>query len=122
MVVARFVFSSRRRQTRCALVTGVQTVALPVSDILAGHGDRPLALDSPQDLPGIVPIFGRVTDFGRRDDRQARAADAVDAVRGQGDVEGEIEDVFLQTHVLLVRFAVTADLDVDAIAEESLEE
>src|SRR3546814_8566671 len=28
---ALFVFSSRRRQTRCALVTGVQTCALPIS-------------------------------------------------------------------------------------------
>src|SRR3546814_3485489 len=26
-----FCFSSRRRQTRCALVTGVQTCALPIS-------------------------------------------------------------------------------------------
>src|SRR3546814_9719636 len=32
MVVAWFfVFSSRRRHTRCALVTGVQTCALPIS-------------------------------------------------------------------------------------------
>src|SRR3546814_20527510 len=30
-----FFFSSRRRQTRCALVTGVQTCALPISDTLA---------------------------------------------------------------------------------------
>src|SRR3546814_1832811 len=27
-----FFFSSRRRHTRCALVTGVQTCALPISD------------------------------------------------------------------------------------------
>src|SRR3546814_9275576 len=27
-----FCFSSRRRHTRCALVTGVQTCALPISD------------------------------------------------------------------------------------------
>src|SRR3546814_3762021 len=27
-----FVFSSRRRHTRCALVTGVQTCALPICD------------------------------------------------------------------------------------------
>src|SRR3546814_3093174 len=27
-------FSSRRRHTRCALVTGVQTCALPISDLL----------------------------------------------------------------------------------------
>src|SRR3546814_4287779 len=31
-----FVFSSRRRHTRCALVTGVQTCALPIS---ADYGD-----------------------------------------------------------------------------------
>src|SRR3546814_11708384 len=30
-----FVFSSRRRQTRCALVTGVQTCALPISPLIA---------------------------------------------------------------------------------------
>src|SRR3546814_15360067 len=31
-----FFFSSRRRHTRCALVTGVQTCALPISE---QHGD-----------------------------------------------------------------------------------
>src|SRR3546814_1287625 len=30
-----FVFSSRRRHTRCALVTGVQTCALPISPVRA---------------------------------------------------------------------------------------
>src|SRR3546814_7137708 len=30
-----FFFSSRRRHTRCALVTGVQTCALPISVIIA---------------------------------------------------------------------------------------
>src|SRR3546814_9185471 len=34
-----FFFSSRRRHTRCALVTGVQTCALPIS-IIAGHSER----------------------------------------------------------------------------------
>src|SRR3546814_8967802 len=29
-----FFFSSRRRHTRCALVTGVQTCALPIFDVL----------------------------------------------------------------------------------------
>src|SRR3546814_1388393 len=29
-----FVFSSRRRHTSCALVTGVQTCALPISQLL----------------------------------------------------------------------------------------
>src|SRR3546814_10011299 len=30
MLICCFVFSSRRRHTRCALVTGVQTCALPI--------------------------------------------------------------------------------------------
>src|SRR3546814_4977077 len=34
-----FFFSSRRRHTRCALVTGVQTCALPISGRL-GHAGR----------------------------------------------------------------------------------
>src|SRR3546814_3456424 len=43
-----FFFSSRRRHTRCALVTGVQTCALPISlpdrgsqPAAAGHRQRP---------------------------------------------------------------------------------
>src|SRR3546814_2570522 len=35
-----FFFSSRRRHTRCALVTGVQTCALPISRCCAAAGDR----------------------------------------------------------------------------------
>src|SRR3546814_9490426 len=50
---SRFVFfSSRRRHTRCALVTGVQTCALPISagGMLGPSGDRPLhaGRDRPQ--------------------------------------------------------------------------
>src|SRR3546814_13557055 len=32
-----FFFSSRRRHTRCALVTGVQTCALPIYDVVGDH-------------------------------------------------------------------------------------
>src|SRR3546814_819069 len=42
-----FFFSSRRRHTRCALVTGVQTCALPIYPVApARHG--PVAGDDPQ--------------------------------------------------------------------------
>src|SRR3546814_4506692 len=34
VVICLFFFSSRRRHTRCALVTGVQTCALPIFDEL----------------------------------------------------------------------------------------
>src|SRR3546814_20584914 len=36
-----FFFSSRRRHTRCALVTGVQTCALPATSIAAVRGEAP---------------------------------------------------------------------------------
>src|SRR3546814_7462912 len=42
--VCFFFFSSRRRHTRCALVTGVQTCALPISHVAT--------------LPDTVPIWG----------------------------------------------------------------
>src|SRR3546814_12270255 len=37
MIDLFFCFSSRRRHTRCALVTGVQTCALPISLAASGH-------------------------------------------------------------------------------------
>src|SRR3546814_4055616 len=47
--------SSRRRHTRCALVTGVQTCALPISFLGSGSGTRPPAWD-----PGDIPSFCRL--------------------------------------------------------------
>src|SRR3546814_5616759 len=40
MCMHMFFFSSRRRHTRCALVTGVQTCALPICDIDVKEADR----------------------------------------------------------------------------------
>src|SRR3546814_3012387 len=37
-MICVFFFSSRRRHTSCALVTGVQTCALPISGLAAGLG------------------------------------------------------------------------------------
>src|SRR3546814_26310 len=42
-----FLFSSRRRHTRCALVTGVQTCAPPISDVIQ-------FLDQPADVADAV--------------------------------------------------------------------
>src|SRR3546814_8356169 len=41
-MLAWFFFSSRRRHTRCALVTGVQTCALPISWSRKAHWSRPV--------------------------------------------------------------------------------
>src|SRR3546814_4068017 len=76
-VVFMFLFSSRRRHTRCALVTGVQTCALPIwmpatsAVVLGILGARPLlgsfdqAFQFIQDYtgfftPGIVVIFVQI--------------------------------------------------------------
>src|SRR3546814_3495699 len=42
-MISYFFFSSRRRHTRCALVTGVQTCALPILQLLIDKGYHPLA-------------------------------------------------------------------------------
>src|SRR3546814_14623608 len=47
-----FFFSSRRRHTRCALVTGVQTCALPIATIFEGVDDE--VLDQLQELRAVA--------------------------------------------------------------------
>src|SRR3546814_18421173 len=67
MCIIKFFFSSRRRHTRCALVTGVQTCALPIYQSMleeaileakaGGTLDRPRDF-SPQitvDAPILIP-------------------------------------------------------------------
>src|SRR3546814_2183432 len=60
------VFSSSRRHTRCALVTGVQTCALPISriDMLRRHHQGRLealmnALHRPHTVPETLPLLFR---------------------------------------------------------------
>src|SRR3546814_10037576 len=48
-----FFFSSRRRHTRCALVTGVQTCALPISRAGAGVPDAPSARGRDRSAAGV---------------------------------------------------------------------
>src|SRR3546814_6477990 len=53
MSVILFFFSSRRRHTRCALVTGVQTCALPISAVCF---DAEIVAHSPH-FSGVAPPF-----------------------------------------------------------------
>src|SRR3546814_19274477 len=64
-----FFFSSRRRHTRCALVTGVQTCALPISNAIVGNQDfvehaawetcpRQVGIECSQ-LAGLMGISGQ---------------------------------------------------------------
>src|SRR3546814_2640852 len=51
MLLSVFFFSSRRRHTRCALVTGVQTCALP---IFTGSSVNYIAFTGSQSVAAIV--------------------------------------------------------------------
>src|SRR3546814_8012229 len=60
MLVCCFVFSSRSRHTRCALVTGVQTCALPIS--LAGEGARRADGGGPEPVNNRMPGYFECAD------------------------------------------------------------
>src|SRR3546814_5263653 len=68
MVLLLLFFSSRRRHTRCALVTGVQTCALPIR-VLGGHhgvgGADPAVHDARRALGRDAPA-GAAGALGRR--------------------------------------------------------
>src|SRR3546814_6814212 len=71
-----FVFSSRRRHTRCALVTGVQTCALPICAKGAGGGDHALGLAAaePEAAVGVeVAEVAHAVDDAGTSARCARA-------------------------------------------------
>src|SRR3546814_2959715 len=57
-----FFFSSRRRHTRCALVTGVQTCALPIF----GLEPRPFRDEVGRELVGSLPADDLVERLQRR--------------------------------------------------------
>src|SRR3546814_499478 len=80
MMVCLFFFSSRRRHTRCALVTGVQTCALPIfRGDLHGHDAqvdarcearrRPVRFEGARYLPRHAGSEGRRNDGRARADR-----------------------------------------------------
>src|SRR3546814_15077229 len=82
-----FLFSSRRRHTRCALVTGVQTCALPISETAEAElRARGLVYDgvleapkgeTPEDWePVELPLF-RSTQFGDDQDRPIKKSNGI---------------------------------------------
>src|SRR3546814_3326091 len=70
--ICYFFFSSRRRHTRCALVTGVQTCALPIY--------RPRVAVDTQVYGGVVVAFGT--------QRRLQAADVIFRAAPEADGGG----------------------------------
>src|SRR3546814_3062929 len=64
VIVCLFFFSSRRRHTRCALVTGVQTCALPIW-LISATGFQPLGL-WPFALLALTGLMALVLGAGTR--------------------------------------------------------
>src|SRR3546814_2558041 len=60
----RFFFSSRRRHTRCALVTGVQTCALPISPLLMGAGFAALPATAADKTLTVYTYDAFTSDWG----------------------------------------------------------
>src|SRR3546814_15832137 len=89
-----FFFSSRRRHTRCALVTGVQTCALPFSGVAPDIDARSAgAAEIGSDAGGKVRLGGdglrfRAERACRADGAGALAAESARR-RGEGGAGGE---------------------------------
>src|SRR3546814_4523226 len=89
-------FSSRRRHTRCALVTGVQTCALPIYRYTLTLVGRAFEAIGERDWAGIyldraaAPERGAATPFGTDDSIAILAAAADDA---PGDPQAAVDYV-----------------------------
>src|SRR3546814_16186583 len=83
-------FSSRRRHTRCALVTGVQTCALPICDFVAGCkaiGMAPLRIAFSQVLPNalasVVSLVGVLVAAAIRSEERRVGKECVSTCRSR---------------------------------------
>src|SRR3546814_5715403 len=100
-----FFFSSRRRHTRCALVTGVQTCALP---ILFSE----LKLEGIADLGPHLDLHADLIDFANASVRITKANQAAVALFGADDaaaLTGPVAKVFAASpetarRVMIARF------------------
>src|SRR3546814_10737975 len=76
-----FVLSRRRRHTRCALVTGVQTCALPISDVpclceTLDEQDRKAADDQcPGDDDGVFEHYFDIVAEGEAEDHRRKKSE-----------------------------------------------
>src|SRR3546814_2050823 len=76
-----FFFSSRRRHTRCALVTGVQTCALPISRHEALS--RPGRWHPPEIPPCDTGIVGRLANRQVRSEERRVGKECVSTCRSR---------------------------------------
>src|SRR3546814_2152972 len=88
-----FFFSSRRRHTRCALVTGVQTCALPISSHMRGWPSAASARPSPvpsqaMRVLGVRMVSGAGWVIDRAHSKRAKARQSGLRMMGGRDGSG----------------------------------
>src|SRR3546814_10731399 len=84
IVFSCFFFSSRRRHTRCALVTGVQTCALPI--FFAGARGAAGAAPSAEATAGVPVGMVSAGRDSRRGGRSSRASREIGRASCRGRV------------------------------------
>src|SRR3546814_16305147 len=87
-----FFFSSRRRHTRCALVTGVQTCALPIYAGQGGFGAVLLDELGPLHERGDHLVLGDDGDVLALDEQVAALVAGGDADVGVARLAGTVDD------------------------------
>src|SRR3546814_10843850 len=98
-----FFFSSRRRHTRCALVTGVQTCALPISrpadeNLVAAIADQRVRKAGPDEtLDAVEPVALGVTAIARAGLEVDRDGTRVGAVVDRIDAAPSDQDIGART-------------------------
>src|SRR3546814_16752849 len=111
-----FLFSSRRRHTRCALVTGVQTCALPISLVhLLEVGDQLLLalLGDPGRGEHPAPVGEDQVDTGLLEGRELAEDLALEPF-----LAGDGEDLEIAGPDLALALAEAGEADLDLIAEQ----
>src|SRR3546814_7631022 len=104
-----FVFSSRRRHTRCALVTGGQTCALPISRKLAASGEAAASVADP-DMPEGTEIVRQTVREALRD-AMAEEMRADDRVFVMGEEVAQYQGAYKVTQGLLEEFGERRVMD-----------
>src|SRR3546814_2865009 len=87
-----FFFSSRRRHTRCALVTGVQTCALPIYFSARIARNTQLIIQEETGIPSVVdPLGGSYYIEALTKDLADRAWEIIQEVEGLGGMTKAVE-------------------------------
>src|SRR3546814_5809808 len=107
MCVLFCFFSSRRRHTRCALVTGVQTCALPICEVTSGVRSTAQLAGSANTV--VNEAHREAADGGQTVARAVAAMDQIEkSAQEIAQIINVIDGIAFQTHLLALNAGVEA--------------